>query len=545
MARLATMDPGAFWGASRRAACAGVESVSAIVRGARDVRVRALKERVNWAAMSPPPYLLAIDQGTTSTRAVVFDARARPLAMARRELAQHYPAAGCVEHDAEDIWRDTLATAREALAQSDVPARAVAALGITNQRETTLIWERATGKPIHRAIVWQDRRTVDGCAALKAAGAEPLVRERTGLIPDPYFSGTKIAWLLDNVPGARARAERGELAFGTIDTFLLWRLTNGRVHASDASNASRTLLFNLHTQQWDEELLRLLRVPRALLPEVRDSSGDFGHTAAGLLGAEIPIRGIAGDQQAALIGQGCFERGMAKSTYGTGCFLLLNTGEVPVASRHLLTTVAYRLGGRPTYALEGSIFVAGAAINWLRDGLHVLRDAAESAALAASVPEDHGVYLVPAFVGLAAPHWQPRARGLICGLTLNAGGAHLARAALEAVAYQTLDLISAMASDGALSPTAIRVDGGMAANDWLCQFLADVLDARVERPAGLEATVTGAALLAGLAAGMWPDLHATAAGLGTATVFSPRMTPARRAALLAGWRAALARALLT
>jgi glycerol kinase len=494
--------------------------------------------------MTTPPYLLAIDQGTTSTRSVVFNAQARALAIARRELPQHYPASGLVEHDAEDIWRDTLATAREALDHSGVNAGAIAALGITNQRETTLIWERATGKPIHRAIVWQDRRTAGECAALKASGAEPLVRARTGLLLDPYFSGTKIAWLLDNVPGARTRAERGELAFGTIDTFLLWRLTGGRVHATDATNASRTLLFNLHTQDWDEELLQLLRVPRALLPEVRDSSGDFGTTEASLLGAQIPIRGVAGDQQAALIGQGCFQRGMAKSTYGTGCFLLLNTGEVAVASGRMLTTVAYRIGGRVTYAMEGSIFVAGAAVKWLRDGLHVLRDAAESAALAASVPDDHGVYLVPAFVGLGAPHWEPAARGLICGLTLDAGSAHLARAALEAVAYQTLDLTEAMARDGALSPTAIRVDGGMAANDWLCQFLADVLDARVERPAGLEATVTGAALLAGLAAGVWPDLPATAAALGTATVFSPRMTAARRAALITGWRDALARALL-
>ncbi|GAC1454462.1 MAG: glycerol kinase GlpK [Steroidobacteraceae bacterium] len=490
-----------------------------------------------------PPYILAIDQGTTSTRAVVFNAQARALAMARRELTPHYPAAGWVEHDAEDIWRDTLATSREALAQAGISARQVAALGITNQRETTLIWERSTGKPIHRAIVWQDRRTADACAALRAAGAGTLVRERTGLVLDPYFSGTKIAWLLDNVPGARARAERGELAFGTIDSFLVWRLTNGGVHASDATNASRTLLFNLHTQQWDEELLRLLRVPRALLPQVHDSSGDFGRTAAQLLGAEIPIGGVAGDQQAALIGQGCIRRGMAKSTYGTGCFLLLTTGEVPVASQHMLTTVAYRLGGCPTYALEGSIFVAGAAIKWLCDGLHVLRDAAESATLAASVPDDHGVYLVPAFVGLGAPHWRPEARGLICGLTLDAGGAHLARAALEAVAYQTLDLTSAMARDGALAPRAIRVDGGMAANDWLCQFLADVLDTRVERPAGLEATVTGAALLAGLAAGVWADLSATAAGLGALTVFSPRMTPTRRVALISGWRDALARVL--
>jgi glycerol kinase len=493
--------------------------------------------------MTPPQYLLAIDQGTTSTRAVVFDDKVRPLAMARRELTQHYPASGCVEHDAEDIWRATLATAREALAQSRRDAREITALGITNQRETTLIWERATGKPIHRAIVWQDRRTAGECAALKAAGAEALVRQRTGLVLDPYFSATKIAWLLDNVPGARARAARGELAFGTVDTFLLWRLTHGQVHATDATNASRTLLFNLHTQDWDEELLRLLRVPRELLPEVRDSSGDFGCTAAQILGAEIPIRGVAGDQQAALIGQGCFKRGMAKSTYGTGCFLLLNTGEVPIASQHLLTTVAYRLGGRATYAMEGSIFVAGAAIKWLRDGLHLLRDAAESATAAASVPDDHGVYLVPAFVGLGAPHWEPDARGLICGLTLDATGAHLVRAALEAVAYQTLDLTSAMARDGALTANAIRVDGGMAANDWFCQFLADVLDAPVERPVALEATVTGAAFLAGLAAGVWPDLPAIAASIGTAAVFSPRMNPDQRATLIAGWRDALARAL--
>ncbi|HTD11394.1 MAG TPA: glycerol kinase GlpK [Steroidobacteraceae bacterium] len=493
--------------------------------------------------MASPPYLLAIDQGTTSTRAVVLDAQARPLGIARRELTQHYPGSARVEHDAEDIWRDTLATAREALQRCALSARSIAALGITNQRETTLIWERATGKPIHRAIVWQDRRTAGECAALKAAGAEALVRQRTGLVLDPYFSGTKIAWLLDNVPAARARAERGELAFGTIDTFLLWRLTNGRLHATDATNASRTLLFNLHTQDWDDELLRLLRVPRELLPQVRDSSGDFGASDASLLGAQIPIRGVAGDQQAALVGQGCFERGMAKSTYGTGCFLLLNTGEVAVRSTRMLTTVAYRLGGRTTYAMEGSIFVAGAAVKWLRDGLHVLRDAAESAAAAANVPDDHGVYLVPAFVGLGAPHWEPDARGLICGLTLDSGGAHLVRAALEAVAYQTRDLTEAMTRDGALAVTAIRVDGGMAANDWFCQFLADILAARVERPAGLEATVTGAAFLAGLAAGVWADLPAIAACVETAVIFSPRMSDSRRATLLRGWRDALARAL--
>jgi glycerol kinase len=489
------------------------------------------------------PHVLAIDQGTTSTRAVVFDAQARSLSIARRELPQHYPAAGLVEHDAEDIWRDVLATAREALERATVNARAIVALGITNQRETTLIWERGTGKPIHPAIVWQDRRTAQQCATLRAAGAEALVRERTGLVLDPYFSGTKIAWLLENIPGARARAVRGELAFGTIDTFLLWRFTGGRVHATDATNASRTLLFNIHTQEWDAELLRLLNVPRALLPEVRDSSGDFGLTEASLLGAPIPITGIAGDQQAALVGQGCCKPGMAKSTYGTGCFLLLNTGEVAVASRRMLTTVAYRIGGRTTYAMEGSIFVAGAAIKWLRDGLHVLREASESASVAASIPDDHGVYLVPAFVGLGAPHWEPAARGLICGLTLDSRGAHLVRAALESVAYQTLDLTAAMAHDGAQAASAIRVDGGMAANDWFCQFLADVLDAPVERTAGPEATVAGAARLAGLAAGVWPELAALAAAVETPTVFTPRMSAPLRAALIAGWHEALGRAL--
>jgi glycerol kinase len=493
--------------------------------------------------MTQPPHVLAIDQGTTSTRAVVFDAQGRALSIARRELPQHYPAAGLVEHDAEDIWRHALATAREALEQARVDARAVVALGITNQRETTLIWERDTGKPIHPAIVWQDRRTAPACAALRAAGAEALVRERTGLVLDPYFSGTKIAWLLDNLPGARERAGRGELAFGTVDTFLLWRFTAGRVHATDATNASRTLLFNIHTQDWDAELLRLLNVPGALLPQVRDSSGDFGVTEASLLGAAIPITGIAGDQQAALVGQGCCEPGMAKSTYGTGCFLLLNTGEAAVTSRRMLTTVAYRIGGRTTYAMEGSIFVAGAAIKWLRDGLHLLREASESASVAASVPDDHGVYLVPAFVGLGAPHWEPAARGLICGLTLDSRGAHLVRAALESVAYQTLDLTTAMASDGAQAASAIRVDGGMAANDWFCQFLADVLDAPVERPVGPEATVAGAARLAGLAAGVWPELAALTAAGETATVFTPRMSAALRTALIAGWHEALGRAM--
>jgi glycerol kinase len=489
-------------------------------------------------------HILAIDQGTTSTRSIVFNDQARKMSSAQREFPQHYPAAGWVEHDAEDIWRDTLATAREAIAQSGLGARDIAAIGITNQRETAVVWDRASGTPIHRAIVWQDRRTAEVCAQLKRDGAEDLVRQRTGLLLDPYFSGTKVAWLLDNVPGARARAERGELAFGTVDSFLLWRLTGGRVHATDVTNASRTLLFDIHRQQWDEELLRLIRVPRALLPEVRGSSEVYGETEPGLFEHPIPIGGIAGDQQAALVGQACFQPGMVKSTYGTGCFALINTGETPVLSQNrLLTTPAYRINGRTTYAMEGSIFVAGAAVKWLRDGLRLVGNAAETAALAAQLPDTHGVYMVPAFVGLGAPHWEPDARGLICGLTLDVTAAHLARAALESVAYQTLDLASAMARDGAAPPATIRVDGGMAANNWFCQFLADVLDARVERPTELETTALGAAFLAGLATGVWADLDAVAATWATGAVFAPAMSAARRAGAVAGWQTALRRTL--
>jgi len=490
-------------------------------------------------------HVIAIDQGTTSTRAIAFDASARAVAIARRALTQHYGDPGRVEHDPEEIWNDTQATVREVIERLPGGASGITALGITNQRETVVIWDRASGIPVHRAIVWQDRRTAEECARLKSEGAEELVRRRTGLLLDPYFSGTKVGWILDHVPGARVRAERGELAFGTIDTFLLWRLTGGRVHATDVTNASRTLLYDIHAQCWDEELLRLLRVPRALLPEVRDSSEVYGATEPGLFGPQLPIAGIAGDQQAALIGQACFRPGMAKSTYGTGCFLLLNTGAVAVTSTNrLLTTPAYRIGGRIAYALEGSIFVAGAAVKWLRDGLKVLESASETAVLAARLPDDHGVYLVPAFVGLGAPHWDPGARALLCGLTLDTSAAHIARAALEAVAYQTLDLTEAMQRDGAQPPAAIRIDGGMAANDWLCQFLADILQARVERPAELETTALGAAFLAGLATGVWPDLGSLAARSGTAAVFEPRMHQARRAALLAGWHQALARALL-
>jgi glycerol kinase len=495
--------------------------------------------------MSEPRHVLSIDQGTTSTRSIVFDAGANPVAIARREFAQHYPDDGWVEHEPEDIWRDVVDTAREALAQAGLADGAgVAAIGITNQRETVVLWERATGRPVHRAIVWQDRRTAALCATLKREGAEELVRARTGLLLDPYFSATKLAWLLDNLPGARERAERGELAFGTIDCFLLWRLTGGKVHATDATNASRTLLFDIHRQCWDEELLRLFRIPGALLPEVRDNSTVFGETDPALFGRAIPIAGMAGDQQAAVIGQACFAPGMAKSTYGTGCFMLLNTGGKPVSSgNRMLTTVAYRLGGRPVYAQEGAIFVAGAAIKWLRDGVGLITHASQTDDMATRVPDSHGVYMVPAFVGLGAPHWEPEARGLICGLTFSATAAHLARAALESVAYQTMDLAEAMQRDGAGRLRSIRVDGGMSANDWFCQFLADMLQVEVERPACLETTSMGAAFLAGLAVGVWKDLDEVAATWKRGAVFTPRMDGEQRSRMIAGWKDALRRTL--
>ena len=485
---------------------------------------------------------MAIDQGTTSTRAILFDGEARAVETAQRELQQHYPARGWVEHDPERIWRDTLAVVREAL--SSVGTSRVAAIGITNQRETVVVWDRATGEPIHRAIVWQDRRTAEVCAGLKTKGAEPQVRERTGLLLDPYFSATKIAWILDNVAGARRRAERGELACGTIDCFLLWRLTEGRVHATDATNASRTSLFDIHAHRWDGELCRMFRVPEAMLPEVRDNSGLFGTTAPGLFDVVLPIAGMAGDQQAALFGQACFVPGMVKSTYGTGCFMLVNTGEQAVSSTHrLLTTPAYRLAGRTTFALEGSIFVAGAAVKWLRDGLGVIADASETDSLATRVPDSHGVYMVPAFVGLGAPYWDPDARGAIFGLTLDATGAHLARAALEAVAYQTFDLADAMSKDGAARSSAIRVDGGMAANAWLCQFVADILQVPVERPENLETTALGAAFLAGLATGVWNGLDALSSTWRRRDRFEPAMDAGTRKRLLEGWHSAVAKSL--
>ncbi len=485
---------------------------------------------------------MAIDQGTTSTRAILFDAEARAVAIAQRELEQHYPARGWVEHDPEQIWQDTLAVLREAVSAIEVTR--IAAIGITNQRETVVVWNRATGEPVHRAIVWQDRRTADQCARLKGEGAEELVRDRTGLLLDPYFSATKIGWTLDNVPGARAQAERGELACGTIDCFLLWRLTGGAAHATDATNASRTLLFDIHAQCWDAELCRLFRVPESMFPEVCDNSGIFGTTAAGLLESRLPIAGMAGDQQAALFGQACFAPGMVKSTYGTGCFMLVNTGEEALTSNNrLLTTPAYRLAGRTTYALEGSIFVAGAAVKWLRDGLGVIAHASETDGLATRVPDSHGIYMVPAFVGLGAPYWDPDARGAIFGLTLDATGAHLARAALEAVAYQTFDLVDAMEKDGASHSFAMRVDGGMAANAWLCQFLADILQVPVERPENLETTALGAAFLAGLATGVWDGLEALSATWKRRDCFEPSMDGERRQQLIAGWHAAVAKTL--
>jgi len=487
------------------------------------------------------PLILAIDQGTTSTRAILFDQKLTPLAIRQQEFPQHFPKPGWVEHDPEEIWASVLATAKGALRKAGAKARGVTALGITNQRETVVIWDRKTGKPIHKAIVWQDRRTAEMCARLKAEGHEPLVTRKTGLLLDPYFSGTKIAWLLDHVRHARARAERGELAFGTIDSFLIWRLTGGRVHATDATNASRTLLYNIHTDKWDEDLLRLLNIPASLLPDVKDCAADFGVTDAKLFGAEIPICGVAGDQQAAAIGQACFAPGMVKSTYGTGCFVLLNTGATAVASRNrLLTTIAYRLDGKTAYALEGSIFVAGAAVQWLRDGLKLVKTAAETGKLAAESNRQEQVYFVPAFVGLGAPHWNAGARGAIFGLTRATTRQEIARAALEAVCYQTRDLLDAMRRDwGSPGSTVLRVDGGMSASDWTMQCLADILAAPVDRPKIMETTALGAAYLAGLRMGIVPPPEAFARRWKRQARFTPRMNLALRDAKYQGWQDAV------
>jgi len=490
-------------------------------------------------------HILALDQGTTSTRAIVFRADLSVAAVAQQEFPQHYPQPGWVEHDAQDLWRSSVATMRAALARAGLTVADVAALGLTNQRETTLVWERRTGNPIAPAIVWQDRRTAETCARLKAEGAEAQVTARTGLLLDPYFSATKIAWLLDNVEGARARAERGELAFGTVDCFLIWQLTGGVVHATDATNASRTALYDIHRGAWDEGLCRMLRVPMSMLPEVRDCAGDFGAVTADLFDRPLPIRGVAGDQQAATVGQACFSPGMMKATYGTGCFALLNTGATPVASNNrLLTTVAYQLAGKRTYALEGAIFVAGAAVQWLRDGLGLIATAAETAAMAASADPRQDVYLVPAFVGLGAPHWDADARGAIFGLTRGTTRKELARAALESVGYQTRELIEAMKADGAGGPlTVLRVDGGMTASDWTMQFLADILDAPVDRPKVMETTALGAAYLAGLAAGVLPEPEVFAKSWSLDRRFTPALDATTRERKWSGWKRAVGRTL--
>jgi len=484
--------------------------------------------------------LLAIDQGTTSSRAILFSAQGKILALKQKELTLHYPHKGWVEQDPLDIWNDTLWACREVLKK----AKNIAAIGITNQRETAIIWDRKTGKPVYNAIVWQDRRTADLCAKLKEGGHEPLITERTGLLLDPYFSATKIAWILDNVDGARAKAESGALAFGTVDTWLLWNLTGGTVHATDATNASRTMLFNIRTQQWDEALLDLFNVPLALLPDVKDNVADFGHTLENVLGRVIPIGGIAGDQQAALIGQACFEPGMVKSTYGTGCFALMNIGrEFRESKNRLLTTQAYRLKGESAYAIEGSIFIAGAAVQWLRDGLKLLKNADESEALAASVSGSNGVYFVPAFTGLGAPYWDPHARAAIFGLTRDSTGAHIARAALEAQAFQTIDLMEAMRADTGHDPAVIRADGGLVANEFVCQFLADMLDKPVEIPEITETTALGAAYLAAMSAGLHGGLEDLGKAWKCARRYEPQMKAAARKELYSGWKTAIDRLL--
>jgi len=486
-------------------------------------------------------YLLAIDQGTTSSRAIVFDARGTQVAVAQQEFHQYFPRDGWVEHDAVEIWDSTLAVCREALEKAGVQASDLAGIGITNQRETTVVWDRETGEPIHHAIVWQDRRTASLCTKLKSDGHEALVVERTGLLIDPYFSATKVAWLLDNVEGARKRAEAGELAFGTVDTWLLWNLTNGQSHYTDATNASRTALFNIHNQDWDDDLLALFRVPKALLPEVLDCADEYGDTHADWLGAQVKVAGIAGDQHAALIGQACFEPGMAKSTYGTGCFLMLNTGDQALRSENrLLTTMAYRLNGKPCYAIEGSIFVAGAAMQWLRDGLRLITHASESAGHAETVGVDNPVYLVPAFTGLGAPHWDPNARGAILGLTRDTGIAEIVTAGLQSVCYQTKDLVRAIRNDGARLES-IRVDGGMAVNDWVMQFLCDILNVTVDRPKVTETTALGAAYLAGLQTGVFESLEQISDMWECERQFWPDMKPALRESLYAGWLDAVER----
>ncbi|PWE34014.1 glycerol kinase [Maritimibacter sp. 55A14] len=493
-------------------------------------------------------HILAIDQGTTSSRAIVFDARMRPVAVAQEEFPQHFPRPGWVEHDPSDIWSSTAGTCRAAIERAGLRVADIAAIGITNQRETTLVWDRKTGKPVHNAIVWQDRRTAETCRALREAGHEAMITARTGLLLDPYFSGTKLKWILDNVEGARARAEAGDLLFGTVDCYLIWKLTGGAVHATDATNAARTLLYDIHEARWSRTICDLLDIPAAMLPEVRDCAADFGAARADLLGAALPIRGVAGDQQAAAIGQACFAPGMVKSTYGTGCFALLNTGAEAVASRNrLLTTVAYRLDGRSTYALEGSIFIAGAVVQWLRDGLKLIREAGETQALAEASDPDQPIVMVPAFTGLGAPYWNADCRGAVFGLTRSTGPAEFARAALESVGFQTRDLVEAMQADWGADGTkgaiaTLRVDGGMSRSDWTMQFLADIIGAPVDRPALTETTALGAAWLAGMAVGLYPGMEEFAGAWALDRQFTPQMPAAGREVKYAAWGRAVAAA---
>ena len=488
-------------------------------------------------------YILSMDQGTTSSRAIIFDQQYAIVEQAQQEFAQHFPDSGWVEHNPADIWQTSLDTARQALANSGISADQIAAIGITNQRETTLLWDRNSGEPVYNAIVWQDRRTADYCNSLKDQGQESMITSKTGLLLDPYFSATKVAWILDNVEGARARAEAGELAFGTMDTWLLWNLTEGRSHATDATNASRTMLYNIHQGSWDNELLSLFNIPSSVLPEVKDCAADFGHSS--LLGAEIPILGIAGDQHAATLGQACFDTGMMKSTYCTGCFALLNTGETAVTSNNrLLTTIAYQLDGKTTYALEGSIFIAGAAVQWLRDGLGIIDSAKQSGELAAEADDSQQVYMIPAFTGLGAPWWDADARGALIGLTRGTGPAEISRAALESVCYQTLDLLNAMQADWQQSAdTVLRVDGGMVASDWTMQRLADILQSPVDRPIIAETTALGAAWLAGSRAGVWPDQAGFAQSWKLDKNFAPQMALEERDSKVAGWDKAVRRVL--
>lgn len=488
-------------------------------------------------------YVLAIDQGTTSSRAILFDKDLKITASAQEEFPQHFPASGWVEHDPADLWSTTAGTCRAAIERAGLAPEDITAIGITNQRETTVVWDKATGKPIHNAIVWQDRRTADTCAALREAGHEAMFTDRTGLLLDPYFSGTKLAWLLDNVEGARTRAEAGELLFGTVDSFLIWKLTGGKVHATDATNAARTLLYDIRKGRWSRTICDLLNIPMQMLPEVKDCAADFGVTRADLFGREIPITGVAGDQQAATVGQACFQPGMLKSTYGTGCFALLNTGDTPVQSNNrLLTTIAYQLNGKPTYALEGSIFIAGAVVQWLRDGLKIIREAKETQPLAESADPAQNVIMVPAFTGLGAPYWNAECRGAVYGLTRNSGPAEFAKAALESVGYQTRDLLEAMTADWAGhegGEQVLRVDGGMSASDWAMQFLSDILGAPVDRPEVLETTALGAAWLAGMQAGIYPDMAGFADSWALENRFTPDMAAEARDERYAGWQRAV------